>query len=129
MTTETTKQEMPEHASPPELDRELAQRIAFYCHMTALCRRAIEQTKGRRPYVLVEVRGERAGGWVEVYPGVKGQPVAFGRRLTAAGEVHLTRVKVCARTLLAAMQRGIDALPEAARAQVKAPEPTAASGV
>jgi hypothetical protein len=102
-----------------------AQRVAFYRSMTALCRRAITNTpSSKRPYVLVEVKGERPGGWVEVYPGVKGQPVAFGRRMqrNAAGaieQLRLTRVKVCARTMLTAMERGIATLPPELRAQVQ----------
>lgn len=85
---------------------------AWLTTMVDTCRQALERQKatGARGYVVVTVVGEKSGAWVEVYPGVRGQVVAYGHRARREGpgqvvEERLTQVKVCAQTFVNALAR------------------------
>jgi|SRR6185312_3136102 len=83
----------------------------------AKCRAALAdvtpagKTKPRkRAWMRMTIEGDTHGRLIPVFPGVHGYAVGFGKtaRLDGAGkleQVPLTKIKVCARTLLSAVEQ------------------------
>lgn len=100
----------------PAHDEGTLTRAAWYRHVLPLCHEAIAGAGKKRAWLRVDIRGHRAGPSIEVYPEVRGWLLGHGTRasLNIAGGMEkypYTSVKVCARTLLSVVERGVATLP------------------